>query len=102
MENNHPAKSKYNFEDSSSIDELIKDMREALQVEDKIKKVHSFLDLLPDSEVIELMGKTSKLTKEQSTSFLEIITSIKKDLEEYEYYLTIENEKIKKLSVYLN
>lgn len=92
----------FNLSIKKNIDELISDMRETLLMTDKIKKIQTFLGLLPSEDILTLMANNNSLTKEQSEAFLEIISSIRPELEEYEYYLLLENKKLSQIQTYFD
>ena len=84
-----------------NIDELIKNIREVLHINNNIKKVEKFLELLPDEKILELMINKNEIGIEQIKELLILLDNIKPFIEEYHFYLDKERRKLNKINSYI-
>jgi len=85
----------------TDIDELIKDMNEVLLNDNIVERVETFLLLLPNEELMELMKNPDLLTEKQAFEFQSILDKIKPYLLDYKFHLENEKKKLEKMQQYI-
>jgi hypothetical protein len=88
--------------DKINIEELIKDMREVLFIENKVEKIEAFLNLLPENEILKLMIEHQEIKEEDVKELKILILNILPDMEEYKFFIEAEKNKTNQVNAYLS
>ena len=84
------------------MEELIKDMREVLFIENKVEKIEAFLNLLPENEILKLMIEHQEIKEEDVKELKILILNILPDMEEYKFFIEAEKNKTNQVNAYLS